>query len=90
MRDAILDALGDDGESIIQISEYLQYLSINYTDEIVISTILNLLDEQLIKIELPRNKTSNDFRSAGSEEKMDYWFELTKAGEIEWQKIEEE
>lgn len=88
-RDAILDALVDDGESIKQISEYLQYLGIAHSTEMIENMISKLLNEQLVKVSYPKDKTVGDFLIANEKERLEFWFELTEYGLEEWDKIEE-
>lgn len=53
IREAILDALADGGESIIQIQEYLNYLGLNIDKEKLFNEIATLLKQGKIYIEYP-------------------------------------
>jgi hypothetical protein len=87
LREAVLDALVDDGESIRQISEYLQYLKIDNSSETIVNVVISLMNEQLIRIVYPHNKTMDNFVNADNEGKLEFWFELTECGHKEWKKI---
>jgi hypothetical protein len=87
LLDGILDSLADDGESIIQIEQYLNYLGVLYNRVSVKMSLIELLNKKLIYIayaegcNVPHIDISNDF------DIEDYWFELTKAGKEEQAKI---
>ena len=55
LREAILDALIDDGESIIQISEYLNFLGIVFSREDVIKMLDVLFIEEKLKVVYPNS-----------------------------------
>jgi len=85
LREAVLDALADDGESIVQISEYLQHLAISATKEEITELLNTLFSEKKIYVAFPRNLNIQSISS----ELIDYlWFELTDAGKSEWEQIE--
>jgi hypothetical protein len=84
-REGILDALVDGGESIVQINEYLDYLSINIDKKQLINEIKLLFRQGKITIEYPpeaKNITELDLLKI-----EDYWFELTEKGWSEWNLI---
>jgi hypothetical protein len=87
LHDGILDSLADDGESIIQIEQYLSYLGVLYNRVSVKKSLIELLNKNLIYIaytegcKVAHIEISNDF------DIEDYWFELTKAGKDEQAKI---
>lgn len=82
LREAILDALVDDLESIIQIEEYCIYLKHDVKRKVILSEIKSLLECNLIKIGYPYD--AEEIEDANIE---DYWFELTDLGKQEWEKI---
>jgi hypothetical protein len=88
LREGILDALVDDGESIVQIEGALKYLEIPFERQLLKKIIVELLNESLIEIAYPLKKNIIDFFSSNGETIEDYWFELTKKGYAEWQKID--
>jgi hypothetical protein len=85
LREAILDALADDGESIVQVREYLKYLNILSTAEDVIELLDCLLKEKKIRIAYPQNIKVESLHCGMVN---DFWFELTDMGRCEWEKIE--
>jgi hypothetical protein len=87
LRDAILDALKDDGESIIQIFRYLDYLKIKFSTEMVKAELVRLLNDECVKIAYPYGLNSGEFENATDENISDFWFELTPKGENEWSLI---
>ena len=87
LREAILDALIDDGESIIQISEYLNFLGFESTESEIIETLNNLYIGGQMKVVYPREfkeKSLKEFKG----EIRELWFELTTKGKKEWSDIE--
>ncbi len=88
LRESILDAIVDDSESIVQIKNYLNYLEIPYTDELLKDSILELLNESVIKIVYPPNRNIIDVTKANNIAIIDYWFELTEKGREEWNIIQ--
>ena len=85
LHEGILDALIDEGESIIQIEKYLKYLKFNVTREDLTSELASLLDQQQIMIEYPLDyKDIIDLNPLNIEE---YWFGLTNIGRSEWTKF---
>ena len=85
LREAILDALADGGESIVQIREYLEYLNILSTAEDLIKLLDCLLKEKKIRIAYPQNIK---VESLPCDIVNDFWFELTDMGRCEWEQIE--
>lgn len=85
--EGILDSLADGGESIIQISEYLTYLGINVEGNVLIATILELIDAEKIIVEYPKEERGR--KSIDITQIEDYWFELTSEGRKDWNNIEE-
>jgi|LSQX01.2.fsa_nt_gb hypothetical protein len=86
LREAILDALIDDGESIIQIKEYLNYLGLESTEVEIIEILNNLFIEGQVKVAYPRKfkeKSLKEFKG----EITELWFELTTKGRKEWSDI---
>lgn len=73
IREAILDALIDGGESIIQIQEYMNYLGLNIDREKLIRIIETLFNQGKIYIEYPHEEI-DELDIAKIE---DYWFGLT-------------
>jgi len=88
LRQSILDALVDDSESIVQIKNYLKYYRVSHTDEALRETILELLNESVIKIKYPPNSSIIDIVNADSLIIRDYWFKLTEKGYEEWNNIQ--
>lgn len=88
IKEGILDALIDDGESIIQVEEYLSYLGIEFKREMVKQTLVEFLKECLVEISYPLNKSMIDFECSQGETIEDFWFELTEKGRKEWEKID--
>jgi hypothetical protein len=88
--EGILDSLKDDGESITQIKEYLDYIGIPYNKKLLKSSLIQLLRESLIKVEFPQDYSLPEVENVSEEEFSNYWFELTDAGIKEWDKIEYE
>ncbi len=86
MREGILDALVDEGETIIQILEYLNFLKLNPDKEGVIHEIVSLLKEGKIYIKYPPEL--EDYTIINLSIIEDYWFELTQDGRSEWESIE--
>ncbi|MDQ2085525.1 hypothetical protein RBH29_03640 [Herbivorax sp. ANBcel31] len=84
-REGILDALVDGGESIVQIKEYLDYLSINIDKDKLINEIKLLFRQRKIRIEYPPEV--KDITELDSLKIEDYWFELTEEGWAEWNLI---
>ena len=89
LREGILDALVDDGESIVQIEQFFEYINVTVERQLLKKIIIELLNESLIEIAYPNNKSVVDFTNSNDETIEDYWFELTKKGYTEWQKIDD-
>ncbi|MHC1723211.1 MAG: hypothetical protein AB9836_08415 [Aminipila sp.] len=87
LRDMILDALKDDGESIVQITEYIKYLKMNYAIDAIVEELAKLLEDDFIEIVYPVGKTITELRNATKENITDFWFALTSKGEHEWSHI---
>lgn len=87
LREAILDALADDGESIVQILGYLKHLGYIENSKTLKYILENLLEESIIMIVYPPNKTITDFKVLKGMNVEDFWFEMTPKGYREWQKI---
>jgi len=87
LREGILDALVDDGESIVQIVEYLNYLKIKFDTVQVIKQLEQLLIEEKIRIEYPPD--SKGLQQINRNKVGDYWFELNQIGREEWGKIDQ-
>jgi hypothetical protein len=85
LKEAILDALVDDGETIIQIREYINYLGINTQFNRIIDSLNNLYVEGKIKVVYPPNFNDESLESIDDLEEL--WFELTPIGKREWEKI---
>jgi hypothetical protein len=85
MKEAILDALVDDGETIIQICEYINYLGILAKFNTIKDTLNDLYVEGKIKVVYPPNFKEKSLKSIDDLEEL--WFELTPIGKIEWEKI---
>lgn len=86
LREAILDALIDDGESIIQISEYLNFLGFEATESDIIETLNNLFVEGQVEVAYPRELEEKSLKAFKGEIK-ELWFELTAKGKKEWSDI---
>ena len=86
LREAILDALIDDGESIIQVSEYLNYLGFEATESEIIEILNNLFIEGQVKVAYPREFGEKSLREFTGEIR-ELWFELTAKGKEEWDTI---
>lgn len=87
LREAILDALVDDPESIIQIYEYTSYLGMNVSRDQILEILNDLLIERRIKVVDPKNFNGNSLKALINIE--DLWFDLTETGKIEWDAIDE-
>ena len=85
LREAILDSLVDDGETIKQINEYLIYLGILTTERSIIEILNKLLEEEKIIIVFPENINLESLLDC--EYISDLWFELTQKGYEEWETI---
>lgn len=85
IREAILDALVDGAESIIQIQEYLSYLGLSVNRETLFAEMATLLKQGKIYIEYPPEAKGTDELNIADIE--DYWFELTPEGRSEWNNI---
>jgi hypothetical protein len=83
----ILDALKDDSESIVQITEYIKYLKMSYSMDAVIEELAKLLEEDFIEIVYPNGITITELRNATNKNITDFWFGLTSKGEHEWSLI---
>lgn len=85
IREGILDALVDGGESLKQIHEYLNYLGLKIDKKSLIAEVVTLFKQGKIYIEYPpdaRNIKELDLNNI-----EDYWFELTQEGRSEWDNI---
>lgn len=87
MRDAILDSLADDGESVIQIEQYLNYLGVLYDRACVKGSIIDLLGKGVICICYPVGSDMIDIETSDEQGIEEYWFELTEAGKVEQERI---
>ena len=87
MHDAILDSLADDGESIIQIEQYLNYLGVLYDRVYAKRSIFDLLRKGLIYISYPVGSDMIDIEKSDDQRIEEYWFELTDAGKLEQNRI---
>jgi hypothetical protein len=85
LREAILDALSDGGESIKQIKEYLEFLNIYAAKENVVKLLDVLWKENKITIIYPERVSVKSLPVEGIDI---YWFEMTIEGRREWEKIE--
>jgi len=83
----ILDALKDDSESIVQITEYIKYLKMSYSMDAIIEELAKLLEEDFIEIVYPNGITITELRNATNKNITDFWFGLTSKGEHEWSLI---
>lgn len=88
LRECVLDALADDSESIIQIEGYFKHTSYSVTREEVKNIIIDLLQEEMIFIEEPANKTIVEVINSDDESITDFWFDRTQKGIEEWNKID--
>ena len=89
LREGILIALVDDGESIIQIEVSLKEFKIPFTRDLVKEQIINLINEELVEIVFPPDKTIDDLIKSNNESIEAFWFELSKRGRKEWEKIDD-
>ncbi len=87
IREGILDSLVDGGESIVQITEYLEYLKIQSSRSVVVNEIKQLLRQKKIYIEYP--SIAKGMVEIEVDKIEDYWFELTESGRLEWDRIRE-
>lgn len=85
LREAILDALIDDGESIIQISEYLNFLDIVFSRKDIIEMLNVLFIEEKLKVAYPKDFKVESLISYNEIDEL--WFELTEKGRDEWNDI---
>jgi hypothetical protein len=85
LREAILDAVVDDTESIVQISEYLKFLSIDFLKKDVIELLDVLINEGKLRIAYPSGFKEKSLLFYNGIDEL--WFEITKEGLIEWNNI---
>ena len=85
IREGILDALADGGESIIQIHQYLAYLHFDIDRAILIDEVIMLHKQGKIYVVFPFEATYADELDLNIIE--DYWFEMTQEGRSEWDNI---
>lgn len=86
LQEAILDALVDDAESIVQISEYLKFLNLESAEAEIIEELSSMLAEKKINVAYPNDfeeKSLKDYNGSVTE----LWFELTEKGKAEWNDI---
>jgi hypothetical protein len=82
----ILDALTDDGESIVQIEGYFRHTTYKTNRTEIKDVMIQLLNDGLIQIVYPPNKTKENFIKSNSMTVEDFWFEQTKKGREIWEK----
>lgn len=87
LRESVLDSLADDGESVIQIENYLKYLGMEVNRQQLISIVIELLEQETIKVVYPPGIGLAHIKSA-SINIEDFWFEQTETGRNEWNKID--
>ena len=85
--EGILDALIDDGESIVQVEGYLNYLNLPTERNVIKKTLIKMLNEDQIYISYPTGHTKENFIGCTDDKIEDYWFELTSRGRKEWENI---
>lgn len=85
LREGTLDALVDDGESVVQIEEYLTYLDIDFDRNQVLYLLQQLINENKIIVIHPIEDSNTKILNENEFEK--YWFKLTVDGYKEWDKI---
>jgi hypothetical protein len=83
LRQAVLDALADDDETIIQIQEYIENLKINASQTEIEEMTKELLTQGKIFIVYPIevNVLPKVIKFS------DLWFRMTKEGRMEWESI---
>lgn len=84
--EGILDSLADGGESIIQISQYLEFLGIKLDRKQLFNYIQELLRQGKIFIEYPPQSENTKVVDLSNIE--DYWFNMTEEGRRDWDSIE--
>jgi hypothetical protein len=85
LREEILDALADDGESIETIKSWFKHVNVSFPDEEIINELTTMLKEKAITIAYPYDKKGS--LSLDIKHIEDYWFELTLLGRSEQQHI---
>jgi len=85
LREAILDALADEGESIVQIKEYVRYLKIPAKSNEIKEMLNDLYINNKIKIVYPNDLNLTNITNYKNIK--DLWFEMTEDGRLEWDKI---
>ncbi len=88
LYECVLDSLADDGESIIQIEGYFKHTTHKINRIEIKMIIIELLNEELIYIAYPPNKTKENFIKSNKKTIKDFWFELSPKGKERWSKIE--
>jgi len=84
----ILNTFADDGESIIQIENLLRYFNISTDRDEIRKILIKMLDEGLLKVVFPYERTKADFINCEDDDIEEFWFELTTKGRAEWEKID--
>lgn len=87
-QECILDALADDGESIVQIEGYFRHTIYKTNRAEIKDIIVQLLNDSLIQIVYPPGKTIVDFIKSNTLTIEDFWFEQTKKGREIWNEID--
>jgi hypothetical protein len=87
MREAILNSLVDDDESIVQIESELIKNGVSYNMDSLKKAIKELLLVSEIIIRYPPNKSIDDFINSDAVSIKNFWFGLTLKGYKEWDNI---
>lgn len=87
LREGILDALVDGGESIVQIFEYMKHLGIPSDRAGILLEINQLLEQGAIRIEYPID--IDKIMIDEGDEVENYWFGLTQKGRSDWSAIKD-
>jgi predicted DNA-binding protein YlxM (UPF0122 family) len=77
IREAVLDAIADDVESIVQIENYLRCFKSDIEREEVKHILIELLHDEWIHIVHPPKKRLTDFENSYGDAIEFYWFEQT-------------
>jgi hypothetical protein len=81
----LLDALADDGESMIQIENYFTTVNEKINREQIKQLILDLLTQKYIYVIFPKGATIENLLASYEDDFEGYWFAQTKEGRTYWE-----
>jgi hypothetical protein len=87
-QECILDSLAEVSESIVQIEGYFRHTTYKTNRAEIKDVMVQLLNDGLIQIVYPPNKTKEDFIKSNTLTIEDFWFEQTEKGKEIWNEIE--